>query len=693
VWNAKSPTVASSVADLDKTSSLLDKALVEDIGIFAQIEPHSYMPELSAYYRIDRNGKNYEHHADGKTNLCGNFEDIQKYYYNCGVSVAQTYGVFPSFVGAQINTEIRDQTNFCFHPHDLEAYKAYSGKGIPQNVESKYGVNYKTFENFPVNHIIPDNDVILDYLAWFWQKGDGWGNLSTLVHKGLKSTGRNDLLTYFDPAIRVPSISGSGGEVDAIENWTYAYPDPIKIGKSADELFAMASLSKAPQQGVLKMTQAIWYRSMTAPKDDGVDKSASWEQKTPDADFITVAPDSLREAFWCEIARNVRGVMYHGLASLTELTKEQSFGYVYTNPETPKVLKELSDKIVKPLGPTLLQIPEINSDVAFLQSFASEMYAGVGEYGWGWGWENDAYEMLSYAHIQPKVIYDEHILKGVLKDVKVLVLVKCPILTETVANKINEFQRNGGLIVGDENLYPGISPDILINSYTRPGKDASVEKEQIQEKAREFRKEFDRYYVRYADSSNDDVLVRIRRYQGTDYVFTVNDNRMFGDYVGHHKLVMEKGLPSDAVVSLNREQGYVYDLKANKEVLPSLKQKTLEFPVNLGPGDGSIFMVTSRKIDSIKLDVPDHARPGSNIEINISILDDKSSPLKAVIPCHVEITAADGKISEFSGYYGVKDGTLKIKYDIANNDPAGEWKVAVKELASGIQKSQSFDVK
>jgi len=234
-------------------------------------------------------------------------------------------------------------------------------------------------ENFPAKHIIPDNDETLNYLKWYWQKGDGWNNLTTLVHRGLKSTGRKDLWTFTDPATRVPSISGSGGEVDAISQWTYTYPDPIKIGKATDELFAMASLSKT-SQGVFKMTQAIWYRSETAPKDDGIDKT-SWEKKNPDTDYITTAPDSLREAFWCKIARNIRGVMYHGLASLTELPKEQSWGYVYTNPETSKVLKELADKVVKPLGPTLLQIPEINSDVAFLESFTSQMYAGVGEYG------------------------------------------------------------------------------------------------------------------------------------------------------------------------------------------------------------------------------------------------------------------------------------------------------------------------
>ena len=688
IFDAKKPLVAPSSPELDAIYANLNEALVDDFGVLAMIEPERYNPRLSPYYRIDRAGKSYT--GNGADNLCGFFEEIQNYYYNVGASIAQTYGSYPSLVGANVNTEIRDHANMCFHPHDLKAYKDYSGKTVPQSINNKMGVSYTAIDNFPAKRIIPDNDEVLNYLKWYWQEGDGWNKLSTLVTKGLKSTGRNDFWTFTDPAIRLPSISGSGGEADAINQWTYCYPNPIKIGKATDELFAMASLSKVPQ-GVYKMTQAIWYRSPTAPKDDGVTIKADWERRIPDAAYITIPPDSLREAFWTKMARNIRGIMYHGQGSLMDMNG-QNWGYEYTNPETKNVLKELAENIVKPLGPTLIQVPEIDSDIAFLQSFTSQMYAGVGDYGWGEGWENDAYEILNYAQLQPKVIFEEHITRGALNDVKVLVLINCPVLTEKVAQEIIKFQKNGGLIISDENLCLGLSPDIMIESCRRP-KDAFAEKEQLQEKAKSLRQQLDKHYVRCADSDNDDVIVRVRRYQGAEYVFTINDKRTFGDYVGHHKLVMEKGLDCNAVVSLNRESGYVYDLKANKEILPTQNQKTFKFPVELGPGDGSVFMVTNQKIDSIDLNIPDHAKLGESIEIKVSVLDVKSEPLNAVIPCYVEIIDPRGRISEFSGYYGAKDGTIKIHYDIAGNDLAGKWKVTVKELASGISKSRSFDVK
>ena len=42
------------------------------------------------------------------------------------------------------------------------------------------------------------------------------------------------------PAVRCPSKWGSGGNVDFLSQWTYSYPDPVRIGLCTDELFEMA---------------------------------------------------------------------------------------------------------------------------------------------------------------------------------------------------------------------------------------------------------------------------------------------------------------------------------------------------------------------------------------------------------------------------------------------------------------------
>ena len=215
-------------------------------------------------------------------------------------------------------------------------------------------MNYSRLADFPATRIIPDDHPLLRFYQWFWKEGDGWNTLHSQVHRGLKSAGRTDLWTFFDPAVRVPSVWGSGGEVDVISQWTYSYPDPIKIGQATDELLAMAD-GAASGQKVMKMTQIIWYRSQTAPELPSEEaRRAAWEKEIPDARFITIAPDHLREAFWSKISRPIQGIMYHGWGSLVAA---EHGSYRYTNPATRGVLTELVRDVVRPLGPTLVQLP------------------------------------------------------------------------------------------------------------------------------------------------------------------------------------------------------------------------------------------------------------------------------------------------------------------------------------------------
>jgi hypothetical protein len=169
-----------------------------------------------------------------------------------------------------------------------------------------------------------------------------------------------------------------------VSHWTYSYPDPLKIGQVADALSAMAA--GRPGQQVMKMTQIIWYRSQTAPElpADEAEHTA-WEKAQPEARFITIAPDHLREAFWAKIARPIRGIMYHGWGSLVDAGDDHA--YRYTNPKTKEVLTELLHSVVQPLGPTFLQVPDRAADVALLESFSSQVFAGRGSSGWGRSWE------------------------------------------------------------------------------------------------------------------------------------------------------------------------------------------------------------------------------------------------------------------------------------------------------------------
>lgn len=698
VWEAGKPTLAADPQVVEQVKRDLDRALANDLRVFASVSPGAWARRKTEFRRVGRDGKPYP-----REDICGLFPVLKEFCYNVGASLAQTYGEFPAFDAALIHTEVRDNSQLCFHEHDKTAFKQFAGFDIPAEALTLRGTPYQNLKDFPANRVIPDDYPLYVFYRWFWKQGDGWNDLHSAVHRGLKSTGRNDLWTWHDPAVRVASVWGSGGEVDVLSHWTYSYPDPLRIGMATDELLAMARGGRAHQR-VMKMTQIIWYRSQTAPEpgesataqtpqfsDKDVklgDKRgaasasyrADWEKAKPDARFITIAPMHLREAFWTKIARPIQGIMYHGWQSLVET--DETGAYRYTHPETQNELRRLIKTVVEPLGPTLMQVPDRPSDVAFLESFASQMFARRGTYGWNAGWAGDVYLILMYAQLQPEIVYDETVMERGLDGFKVLVMVDCDVLTETVVKKVQAFQRRGGIIIGDERLCPAIQPDIRLQSFERP-KNAAEARSLLQKTAAKLRKELDPRYRRYGESTNPDVVIRFRRYGSTDYLFVINDRREYGSYVGHHGLVMENGLPSDARIVVHRPAGFVYDLVRRRQVKATAAKGSLEILTHLGPCEGRVYMITDRAIADVRVDAPPTARLGEVLTLRVRVVDDQGKPLDAVVPVRVDIYDPSGRAAEFSGYYGARDGQLQIRLELAKNDEPGLWRVHVEELASG----------
>jgi hypothetical protein len=677
IWEAGEVTRAMDETASEGVRRMLNTYLAEGLNAAVYTYPGRWVERndsLSKYLRVDRNGVPYPRH-----NITPNFPEVMEFGYNCGASIAETFGDCPALSAALVHSEIRDGTNISYHPIEREQCRAALGFDIPREATSKNGVHYEQIAGFPEDRVIPDDYRLLRFYQWFWKKGDGWNPLHTEVHRGLHSTGRDDLWTFFDPAVRVPSIWGSGGEVDVISQWTYSYPDPIKIGQAADELFAMAE--GTPGQQVMKMTQIIWYRSQTAPDlPEDESKRVQWERDIPDAKFITISPDHLREAFWSKISRPVRGIMYHGWGSLVPA---EHGSYQYTNPETRQVLTQLIHDVVQPLGPTLLQVPDRPSDVAVLESFSSQMFASRGTHGWSASWEADMHLILQWAGLQPRIVYDETILRDGLDGFKVLVMPYCDVLQQSVADAVRAFQERGGIVVADEQLAPGISPDILVPVYRRQ-KAPREDKEALQAKARDLWGELAPFYTRYVSTSSQDIVPRCRRFEGSDYVFVLNDKRTYGDYVGQHRKVMEKGLPNEGDVTVRRGGGVVYDLVAHEAVPVTTDGNGIAFHTILGPGEGRVYLVTQEPIRRIDCDVPTKAARGESLNISVEVSGPWGRAIRAVVPVDVVVTDPDGRRAEFSGYYGAAGGRLAVFVDLAENDLAGTWRVQVRELASGM---------
>jgi hypothetical protein len=671
IWQQKKVVPPAKPEVIAKNRAILDAALQNGLEVIASLSPSRVLESEAKNLRVDRAGKPY-----ARQDIAASTPEFAPFFQSVGMSVVKAYGDHPAFTTALIDTEVRDSTQVSFNAVDVEAYKKFAGTDFPAEVTAKWGVDWTKLKDFPTDRMIEDEHPILKYLRWFWTVGDGWNGLHTALHKGVKSSGK--VWTFFDPAVRQPSISGAGGGVDVISHWTYSYPDPQKIGMCADQLFAMSAAS-GKNQRVMKMTQLIWYRSQTAPiGNKAPGEVVAWEDHDPEAAYITIAPMHLKEALWTKISRPIQGIMYHGWQSL--VPTESPGAYRFTHSNTAPVLKQLIHDVIEPLGPTLMAIPDERSEVAFLESFTSQMFARRGGYGSNMGWEADVWLALQHAHVQTDIIFEETLLKNGLSGRKVLVMPFCDVLTKSVVARIADWQKKGGKIVADEFLCPALKADVVIQSFKREKK-AAEDKAKVLELAKAFRA-----LPQKVSCDNPEIITRVRKFGDATYVFVVNDKREYGSYVGQHGLVMENGMPSKGVVSLKAESANVYELTGMQFIVPKRSEDgAMSWPVELGPCDGKIFLVMPKPLLGIQLDVPENATLSNTAKVSARITTTQEAPTKAIIPVRVDIRNANGSAAEGSGFYAAENGIIELSLNLAPNEDPGTWEIRVKELASGME--------
>ena len=600
-------------------------------------------------------------------------------------------GEHPALDLININSEVRDSMQPAFGGAEEGNFKKYAGYPIPPSVKLKYPDSYRSNPAFSWDHVLSENDKELTYYRWLWKDGDGWNSIHSLSSDIMHRHMPHHHTTFFAPAVRTVPCWGSGGRVDALCQWTYTNPDPIKINQATDELQAMADEHDKP---IITATQIIWRRSQVAPIGSRPDNMPEWADREPKAQYITIPPDCLREALWCDISHRLEGLLFHGSGSFFP-HQPWSKSYRYTNGETRYVFKDMAFSVLKPLGPVIKRIPERLPEVAILESATASLYAPEHmTSGWSNKWVADLHLALQWAHIQPSVIYEEHLLTGKkMENVKVILLPGCEVLSENVLNKLLELQKQGVILIGDEFLLPALMPDYRVTSVQRTA-DPVKSKAELQKLGREIADVLKEHYDSPVGASDPDIVLRRRGNDEADYLFVINDKRTFGDYLGPWKLVMEKGLPVSGTVTVGHPVKAMYDLVRHTAVEFKSTEKGITFPVELAPGDGKMLLLLDQRIASLDLQVPDQALARKEpFTLTCSALDEAGSEIRAILPMEVRITDAKGTVLPGSGFYAAENGRLVINEILAPNMSPGKVTVTVKDLASGLEVQKTFEAK
>ena len=599
-------------------------------------------------------------------------------------------GGHPAWNMALSISEERDRTNVDFSGRMNQAFREFSGYDMPATITDKYPTPRRA-NLISLDRIIADDDPELTFYRWFWTKGDGWNDLHSKITSKFHEHIKREFITFHDPAVRVPLVWGSGGKVDAIAHWTYTNPDPIKIAQTTDELLAMADGCEG--QKVLSMTQIIWYRSAAAPGRN-VENPPEWVVRNPDAIYMTLPPDALRIAFWSKISRQLAGIQYHGANSL--VGGENTNRYCYTNSESQEALRDVVHTVVKPLGPVLKKATEQPVEVAILETFPSTIYAKEHfPVGWSRGWVADLHLALQWAHFQPAVLFDDHILTGKKLDhLKVLFIPGAELMTRKVVNKVKELQDRGVIIVGDEFTPPELSVDLRIASVQRNDLEPQKSKAELQQLGLQIAEALCSQYQSRFKASSQDVVLRTRQAGAGEYLFMVNDKRTFGDYIGQWRRVMEKGLPNVAQIAVKTDAKAIYDAIEHKPVAFKRNGEYAEFDAEFSPAGGKMLVMLPAAIAGVHVEVaaPEVAR-GGEFQITASVLDAENKVIEALLPVEVTISDGHGDRLPGSGHYAMQNGRLVIHEHVASNMAAGKVRVNVFCQSSGKSGFAEFTVR
>lgn len=689
----------------DRHDEVLSKGLRTGITSRGVLLPKDYDNHFT---RKRRDGTLVEGNAHAKCAIEFGHPDALAYVKKVAEENAADVASHPGMDSLYPSSEVRDKSTPSFNTEHLR-YKAETGRDVPEGVEDRTYDKKKARVAYP-GGIVPDDDPVLAYYRWFWKGGDGlpsYLKAQAAPYSAIRGCSE-DFYTMWAPAVRCPPLWGSGVGVDAIKSWSYAVPDAMNVGGVTEDLLAMAE--GCPGQQVIASTQLIVYRRTVAPKKQrDVRPAPAWLSKFPNGNFLAIPPDVLKETTWTMLAKPVFAVTFYG-AGCVDKPEEgvclEVRGYRATCPGLGKTMHDLNWNVIRPLGPALRKIGRACPKVAVLQSFTTCVMGGTHM----WGWSEPAVSLLQRARLDPRVVYEESVLRGDLKDVSVLYAPGCEFLTPSVLMKIREFQSAGGVLVADKDLLPALSADITLPvvkfpvvpkidlpkdidaAFGKPLVNTQAQEKTLQDKRNQLeacdrlRRELAGRFLPKLDSSDPEIVTYARRWRDTDYAFVVNDKRTFGDYVGQWGLLQEKGLPNEGKVLLADDDSrvrHVYELSGGGEVAFTHEDGKVVLPVRFETSDGRLFAFLSQKI--AKVDVSStEIRPGEEFEVTVRVLDEKGEPIHAVLPAELHVYDASGAELDGAGFIATENGEAKVRMLANLDDAPGGYRLVAKDRASGL---------
>ena len=587
--------------------------------------------------------------------------------------IAKELGREEGFAGFRPCCEIRLRTTPSFTARNAAAYRADTGREVPDEVQGRAAPHWSALKDIPANRIVSEHHPVLAFYRWFWQKGDGWNAFGdSLVEAFMDETGGRRVLTEYEPCLRTPPLFGCGGDMEMVGQWFYSYNDaPVNVG------FDMAHIAEVargtPGQITLVGLQCICHLSRIAnpnnmtkggplPEWYALRKDLMEKSAVKSTYYPAMPPDLLRIGLWTAVSRQTDGLSFHGwqcvfdpAVYVDKFSKGKKgkvdariTGYQYTNPELKDALADFMKDVAVPYGPLFKAVPERSPEVALFAGWASAILSGTAYMDW------ERPHLCGVAAVSaslsPSVLFEEDVeMNGVPKAVKVLLMPEADVLTEGAYIRIREFQRKGGKIVAFKSLAPALKADAELPVFCAPppkrNLGAAAFETGFRAAVEEMKKTVSAFTTPRVTSDSPFICAHARGEESYDLLFVVNDRRGPGEYAGVFNTVLDKGLPAEGTVTLRRKVKALYDLLAHRRIDHTVKDGALTIPLSLGGAEGRLFLACDRELGALTVAAK---RVGGGIEVSVD-----SPDVDVVVPIRVDGVGR-------KPFYGVvKNGTWR----------------------------------
>ncbi|MCC7085071.1 MAG: hypothetical protein IT427_08695 [Pirellulales bacterium] len=688
--------------------ALLAEGLTACIMPDGGLHPDSSYPQDDGEYWFKISSDEFAKYSHDKTRRIANpfHPAVAKRHNDANEKSMQIVADYPQAATAFFNTELVDVLRINMNRHGIQLQQDKLG-GLAATTSQPKLVQ---------RGVLADDDAGYQANRFFLKSGSG------LVVANRRTAGmihryRPDILAINDP-YRQSSVLDAFPGIDVISSWTYTNPDP-KLMLYVETLRA-----------VTRNTGKIPLSTVTLLNYPG--------ELMPNNQWTMMGPGRLAVTTWINLSRAPKMLGYYFSSNCDPFaafeedlkTPRQNVDPDLLPPETYEKLKELSERVFKPLGP-MFKLSELSPRrIAMLTSEASGLYGKqarlLGHYANMQPYH--LYTVFAMAQLPADMLFEEHVERGELRDYDVLVLPKCEVLPETVYRKILEFQAHGGIVIADQYLVADIPGATRVdfdftyrrkvnaraiatgrgykdwNDQLKPstaqleqmtGVSALKDQRRMEAYAAELRQVLSDRIPRRVDCLEPTALLSLLEGAGGQTLVVVNDKRDYDQRVGKFKAVLERNVLQTVPVALhdwNYPELFVYDMIDRRQLRARRSGDKLLVDVELDELGGKLLALYPVELKAIEAAPAEPMILGKPTHLEVRMRGAGDTPIAGLQPVRVTITDPERRTHEASGHYCLQRGHGTIAFHPAINEPAGTWSVEIEDLTAGLTAKRSFEV-